>query len=150
MSWEPEKYENSFGLLLRYSYRSLYRSMSRMLEPYDISMGQWFLLRVLWEEDGISQSELAQRAGILKSAAVALIRELEEKTWIRRSKDSSDGRKMIVFVTKEGQKARDQFFSFGNELNEKALKGITKEEFDLVKKVLKKARDNLAEITDTE
>lgn len=143
--WEPDKYQNSIGLLLRYTYRSFYRSLSQMLEPHDISMGQWFLLRALWEEDGISQSKLARRAGVLKSAAVALVRELEEKKWIKRSNDPSDKRKLIVFLTPDGMVARDKFFSFGNVVNEKALKGISNEDFEVLKRVLTTARKNLAD-----
>jgi DNA-binding MarR family transcriptional regulator len=51
----------SIGYLFRYGYRAFARAISVELQPYEISSGQWSVLRVLWDDEGLSQVELAER-----------------------------------------------------------------------------------------
>jgi hypothetical protein len=57
---KPAAAEQSIGYLFRYGYRAFARAISIELQPFEISSGQWSVLRVLWETEGLSQVELAE------------------------------------------------------------------------------------------
>ena len=55
--------ETSLGYLVRETHRAFTRSLQARIAPHGITIGMWFFLRALWEEDGISQRALSQRVG---------------------------------------------------------------------------------------
>jgi DNA-binding MarR family transcriptional regulator len=61
-------------------------------------------LGVLWQEDDLSLGVFAQRVGIGKAAAVAMIRRLEAMGLVSTAPDPRDARLNIIMLT---NKARD-------------------------------------------
>jgi hypothetical protein len=51
----------SLGYLVRDANRAFQRLLERRISPHGVTRGQWYFLRVLWEEDGLSQRELSAR-----------------------------------------------------------------------------------------
>ncbi len=45
--------------------------------PYGLKRGQWYFLRVLWTEDGLSQRELSARVGTMEPTTVIALRSME-------------------------------------------------------------------------
>ena len=60
---------NSVGYLTRITFRSFSRTLERMTLPHGVSAGQWRFLRVLWNEEGLTQRELSRRVGMREKAA---------------------------------------------------------------------------------
>ena len=56
----------SLGYLVRDANRAFQRLLERRITPHGVSRGQWYFLRVLWEEDGLSQRELSARVGMME------------------------------------------------------------------------------------
>ena len=52
----------SLGYLVRDANRAFQRLLEKRISPHGVTRGQWYFLRVLWEEDGLSQRELSARA----------------------------------------------------------------------------------------
>ena len=50
----------SLGYLVRDANRAFQRLLERRISPHGVTRGQWYFLRVLWEEDGLSQRELSR------------------------------------------------------------------------------------------
>ena len=53
----------SSGYLVRDAHRAFQRLLERRIAAYGLKRGQWYFLRVLWTEDGLSQRELSARVG---------------------------------------------------------------------------------------
>ncbi len=58
---------HSMGYLTRVNFRMFSRALEKLTLPHGVSAGQWRLLRVLWEEDNITQRELSERTGTKRS-----------------------------------------------------------------------------------
>ena len=56
----------SLGYLVRDANRAFQRLLERRISPHGVTRGQWYFLRVLWEEDGLSQRELSARVGMME------------------------------------------------------------------------------------
>ena len=53
----------SIGYLCRINFRMFARELEKRIAKHGVSSGQWRSLRVLWDEDGITQRELSDRVG---------------------------------------------------------------------------------------
>src|ERR1019366_4791013 len=81
--------QQSVGYLLRSVLRSLLRDTAAMLEPYGVTIPQYFVMRELWHEPGATQRELAQRAGVAEPAMVATLDALETLGLVVRERSTS-------------------------------------------------------------
>ena len=55
---------HSVGYLTRINFCAFSKALENLTEPHGVTAGQWRILRVLWEEDGITQREISNRVGI--------------------------------------------------------------------------------------
>lgn len=79
--------------------------------PYGLPTGSLTVLSLVAANPGSSQTALAHRAGINKSALVGIVDELERRGLAARDRSSDDRRRNSLQVTDEGRKAMDTLFS---------------------------------------
>ena len=65
--------------------------------------GLWYLLSLLEEGEGKSQSTLAKEAGIRPQSVSEAVSLLEERGFVRRSEGTEDRRISLVFITPLGR-----------------------------------------------
>ncbi len=68
---------------------------------HDIRPAHLTVLRNLWPQ-GQRISELADRVGITKASVVYLVDQLQQRGYVERAPDSSDGRATIVRLSERG------------------------------------------------
>ena len=61
-------------------------SLEKRISPHGVTRGQWYFLRVLWEEDGLSQRELSVRVGMMEPTTVIALRSMEKAGLVRRAR----------------------------------------------------------------
>src|SRR6266511_889072 len=64
----------SSGYLVRDAHRAFQRLLERRIAAYGVTRGQWYFLRVLWNEDGLTQRELSARVGMMEPTTVIALR----------------------------------------------------------------------------
>ena len=134
---------HSVGYLTRINFRAFSKALENLTEPHGVSAGQWRILRVLWEEDGITQREISERVGITEATAVKGVAGLEASGLITREVDESDRRKMVTRLTIKAKNLRKKLIPFVVDVNERALKGISRKDIDTVRRVLAQTYLNL-------
>jgi MarR family transcriptional regulator, organic hydroperoxide resistance regulator len=103
-SGEPTlPFSDSVGYQLRVSHRALQRYLQAMIQPHGISIGMWYFLRALWDEDGQTQRELSRRIGTSEPTTLNAIAAMERIGIVTRERDKSDGRKLNVLLTDKGR-----------------------------------------------
>jgi homoprotocatechuate degradation regulator HpaR len=75
-----------------------------MLAVHDVTEQQWRVIRILAEAGTLDASEMADRAFILAPSLTRIIRSLEERGFITKSKDEQDGRRILLRITPAGLK----------------------------------------------
>ncbi|VCU68488.1 transcriptional regulator SlyA [Pigmentiphaga humi] len=96
--------EESAILLMRIAVHGWRRNFTGHLAEFGVPFSVWYFLRILWDDDGLSQKDLTRRAGMLQPNAVSAIRTMEELGLARVERESGDRRRIRVWLT---QKARD-------------------------------------------
>jgi DNA-binding MarR family transcriptional regulator len=74
----------------------------------EISRSEGGVLRTL--SGGPRQvTELAELEGLAQPTTTVLIKQLEQKGWVKRTRDAQDGRRVLVSVTPEGEAALERY-----------------------------------------
>lgn len=115
------------------------------LRAVDIYVGQDHLLWQLWNQDGVTQTELCERMGCEPPTLTNMVKKLEAYGLLIRKKDTFDARVTRVFLTEEGRTIRGPIDEIWEKHQDKMLKGISQEEQLLLKRLLQQIDRNLSE-----
>lgn len=135
--------ETSAGYLLRMTHRSFARAMQREISPRGVTIGMWYFLRILWEEDGLTQRELSQRIEMMEPTTATALRNMEERNLVRRVRNATDKRKVNIYLTDEGRALRETLLPYAKAVNDTALAGVSEADVDCFRRVLGQMRINL-------
>lgn len=90
------------GELWREVNRSIHDRFRQAWRGSDLHPGAMFMLRHLRTEPGLSVSELARRAGVVKSGASKWVDQLSQMGLVAKRPDPDDQRLLRLFLTGEG------------------------------------------------
>jgi DNA-binding MarR family transcriptional regulator len=137
--------DNSFGYLINLAAQRLKYELHQTFQAkgYDITPEQWAVLNRLWEQDGLSQVELAERTFKDKPGTTRILNLLEQKGVVIRRRDAEDGRVMHVFLTKAGKDFKEKLIPCAEDVLVKSGQNLTEEEVAQLKQILNKILSNL-------
>jgi len=133
----------SVGYLVRQTHRAFTRALQARIAPFGVSIGMWFFLRALWQQDGISQCELSQRVGMMEPTTASALTNMERKGFVQRVRNRSDRRIVNVFLTERGRALRRELLPLAAAVNEEALRGIAVNEVAQLRAVLGRVETRL-------
>jgi DNA-binding MarR family transcriptional regulator len=141
---QPKIYrELVLGYDLRDTSRALLRSLQILIAPHDVTLNQFFLLRQLWGNDGVSQREISERMQTSEPATVSAIDGLEKRGYVRRVRESRDRRIVSIFVTPKGEALRDTLLGYAADINERGAAGMSRAEIATLHALLLRFKENL-------
>ena len=135
----------SVGFLIRDTMLHMQIVLRAHLQEHNLSTAQWYQLRVLWEEEGISQRELSQRVCTTEPTTQSALLRMERQGIIKRVRSKTDRRANHIFLTKKGRALEAKLIPYAMSVNDVAAKGITKKEIKEFTKVINKIRANIVE-----
>lgn len=138
--------EESDGYLVRDAHRAFQRLLERRIAPHGVTRGQWYFLRVLWDQDGLSQRELSDRVGMMEPTTVIALRGMEKAGLIRRVRSTDDRRVTKVWATAKARRMRDRLLRLANEINLQANAGIPLNDIAVFRRVIHQMTENLDRI----
>jgi len=133
----------SAGYLVRDAHRAFQKLLEKRIATYGVSRGQWYFLRVLWIEDGLSQRELSGRVGMMEPTTVIALRSMEKAGLIRRARTSDDRRVARVWLTAKAKRMREEMLRIARGINDDACRGVTREELDAFRRAITRMTENL-------
>ena len=136
----------SAGYLVRDAHRAFQRLLEQRIAPYGVTRGQWYFLRVLWTEDGLSQRELSQRVGMMEPTTVIALQSMERAGLVRRVRSASDKRRAQVWLTPKAQKLKGRLLPLAREITMQARAGVSKKEFEAFRDTISRMTANLDDL----
>lgn len=140
---------DSVGFLLQRAAKELAQHASHVLQSkgFDLKIEHLRILARLWEEDKLTQQELGERICQDKTNITRAIDFLEEKGYVKRIAGLNDRRNKYIQLTLKGKKMEQKFVPIvANEILGVALKGLSKDEIELFKKMLNTVYNNLQKV----
>jgi DNA-binding MarR family transcriptional regulator len=117
--------EQSVGYQIRSTHRALQRYLQLKIEPYGVTLGMWYFLRALWNEDGLTQRELSRRVGTMEPTTLNAILNMEKKGLVRRVRNKKDRRKLHVHLTAKGRALKIDLIPLAKEVVDTATQSLS-------------------------
>ncbi|MGZ4126171.1 MAG: MarR family transcriptional regulator, partial [Actinomycetota bacterium] len=76
----------------------------RVLAEDRLSWTSFVVLWVLWVWGGLEARDLAAAVGISRPTSTGVVTTLERRGWVRRSRNTMDGRMVRISLTPDGRK----------------------------------------------
>jgi DNA-binding MarR family transcriptional regulator len=137
--------DRSVGYQIRLTHRLVQRALQARIEPRGVTLGMWYFLRVLWIQDGLTQSELSSQIGTMEPTTLSAVSSMEQAGLVRRERHGTDKRKIHVFLTDKGRALCDELLPEGIAVVDTAVKSLTAREVDFLLSLLKAIQANLHE-----
>ena len=134
---------NSVPALMRQVHRGLSRGMERRIARYGIPIGTWYFLRVLWKENGLTQSELSDRIGIVGPTTVMAINRMVRDGLVVRLTDPNDRRKGRIYLTARAKRLKKKMLSDASDFVGQALVSIPERDIQQLRTTLRRIAMNL-------
>jgi DNA-binding MarR family transcriptional regulator len=130
--------DDSLGYLINRTAMRLKRELHHAFKEngYKVTPEQWAILNRLWEQEGLSQVELADMTFKDKPNVTRMLEVLERRKLIFRQPDENDRRAYKVFLTEAGQQLKAQLIPLAVEVLERGQRNLTSEEIEYLRKAL--------------
>jgi DNA-binding MarR family transcriptional regulator len=110
---------------------------------HGVRSGQQFILRCLWETDGLPPGEIARRLELATPTVTRAATRMEAAGLLRRSPHPTDARLVRLVLTDRGRELEGVIAEEMRRLSEKALRGLTPGEQVQLLRFLNTVRVNL-------
>ena len=137
------KLENQLCFPLYAAAKELVRHYNPYLQELDLTYTQYISMMVLWERESISVKELGGILYLDSGTLSPLLKSLEKKGYITRTRSEQDERVLIVRATSEGMLLRERASSIPAKIG--ACVKLEPEEAGQLYKLLYKLLDSQAE-----
>jgi DNA-binding MarR family transcriptional regulator len=122
--------------------------MHAVWDELGLYRGQPFMLAVLWEQEGVTHSELARRMHVSPATVSNMIKRLEKSGFVERRPDAQDQRVSHVYLTDAGRAIRERVDGQWQEIEERVFGSFSQEEQALLRALLERVREALTQLYD--
>lgn len=130
-------------LLARFA--QAYRSLSDVLmDPIMLHRSQAMVLCKLFQEDGITQSEIAQQLSVQGATVTDILQRMEEGGIVTRRRDFDDNRLVRVYLTDAGREKERSIMEQFMKLESAVFAGFDESERVLLRQLLNRTLDNMS------
>jgi|GEM_PF-241238 len=143
--WREAVPNDRLAHLIKDATRGLTRALQMRLTEHGVSFGHWTFLRILWENDGITQRDLSERAGLMEPTTFSALKAMEQRGYITRRQLPDSRRKVYVFLTPKGRALRNKLVPLAEDVNARAVAGASQTAIAQARKLLLLMIENLAQ-----
>jgi MarR family transcriptional regulator, organic hydroperoxide resistance regulator len=120
------------------------RGLGERLGAHGVPFGHWAFLRILWEEDGVTQRRLSELAGMTEPTTTAALKAMEEAGYIRRRQTRENRKNVYVHLTARGRALERKLVPLAEEVNKIAVRGVAAADVAATRRALVAIAENLA------
>ena len=143
--WREAVPNDRLAHLIRDTERAFRRALQIRLAPHGVPFGHWAFLRILWENDGLTQKELSEHAGVMEPTTFAAMKAMEALGYISRKQLPSNKKNVYVFLTDAGRNLKEQLVPLAEETNRISTAGLSPQALATARKVMLAMIANLAQ-----
>ena len=106
--YEGLKLKNQICFPLYAASREVIKQYRPFLDELNLTYTQYIAMMVFWEEKKISVKDLGKKLFLDSGTLTPVLKSLEAKRFISRSRSAEDERVLIAEITDEGEALREQ------------------------------------------
>lgn len=135
------KLEHHMCFHLYAASKEVIRCYKPFLDPLDLTYTQYLALLVLWEQGTVSVKELGEKLYLDSGTMTPVLKKLESKGYIRRTRALQDERSVLISLTEEGQALKAKAEHIPASVCDKI--NLTEDEKQLMQQMLRRILDGL-------
>jgi len=140
-----EAIAESTGYLLAHVCKTHRNKAGELLATIDLYVGQEMFLLQLWQQDGLSLSEMAELVHVQPATASRMLDRMEAAGLVERRPDVEDGRVSRIYLKQEGRDLHEPVHHVWAELESISMSGMTNDERILLRRLLMQVYQNLSD-----
>ncbi|PZS29675.1 MAG: transcriptional regulator [Pseudonocardiales bacterium] len=117
--------------------------IAALLDVHGLHPGQEQVLMHLWQEDGLTHSELVERCRVEAPTVSKTVQRMEALGVVARQADERDARVSRVYLTEQGRQLREPIERLWEQLDAISMAGLSEHERVLLRRLLITVRGNL-------
>ena len=117
--------ENSTGFLLAKAHQRGWALFSEEISRYDLTPPQFSVLAFLWQQDGLTQTELSEKAQIDRTTIGGLLDRMARSNLLERRPHPQDRRAHLVYLTEQGKRLEPELTSLANQVLKRFTAGLS-------------------------
>lgn len=106
--YEGLKLENQICFPLYSAARKIIGMYTPFLKPLGMTYTQYIVFLVLWEQDHLTVGDLCEKLYLDSGTITPLLKKMEERNWVTRTRSKKDERVVIIELTKKGRDMREK------------------------------------------
>jgi MarR family transcriptional regulator, organic hydroperoxide resistance regulator len=140
---DPIKKSDRLAHLTKEAWRSFTRALQPRLARHGVSFGHWTFLRILWRQDGLTQRELSDEAGVMEPSTFSALQAMEKLGYITRRRLGENRKNMYVHLTPKGRALRAKLEPLARQVNGLAVRGVPRHQVEATRATLLAIISNL-------
>ena len=141
--WSVAVPEDRMAHLVKDANKAFLRRLQISLAQFDVPLGHWLYLRILWHKEGLTKRELSVEAGVMEPTTFVALKGMEEAGLIRLEKKEDNKKNIYVFLTAKGKSLKKKLIPLAEKVNSDAAVGISDKDMKTARKVLLQMLINL-------
>lgn len=143
----PVPLDEQLCFAIHTSSMAVQRLYKPLLDELGLTYQQYLVLNVLWGQDTLTVGAIASRLALESSTLTPILKRLEAADLLRRTRNPSNERQVIIELTDQGRAIRDRSGCLGDALL--MASGETAEELGRLNRQLIDLRDRIYAQTGT-
>jgi DNA-binding MarR family transcriptional regulator len=135
---EADDAGRNHGLLIRLAGRAFTRILQTVIKDYDMTAGEFRILRTVGSAPGSTQNEIADFAAMDRPYVAALLKRLRARKFVTTVADGADRRRRNFALTVKGNTLRSDVLARITPTAEIAERGISKRELEIYQRVIRR------------
>jgi DNA-binding MarR family transcriptional regulator len=124
------KKEQTIDYNIKAAWHAIMRMYNQYGSDFDITASTGFVLLNIDTEEGTPATKIAPALGMEARSLTRMLKSLEEKGWIYREQDPTDGRSIRIFLTDLGKEKRELSRRAVREFNIQVAGRVSEQELD--------------------
>lgn len=142
--WRETLPKDRLAHLIRDVARMQTKALQARLVEHGVSFGHWAFLRILWIQDGQTQRQLSEAAGVMEPTTFSAVKAMEALGLIERRHLTGNRKNMHIFLTDKGRALEPVLVPLAEEVNAISMQGMSPSTVATVRKALLGMIENLA------
>ncbi|MFH1625963.1 MAG: MarR family transcriptional regulator [Pseudomonadota bacterium] len=131
------QYEDCIVFLLAKAYQKAHADIKKRLRAYGLTPVQHLILEALWEEEGLSATDIGKRLVLDSATLSGVLDRMAEGGWIVKEIDAQDNRFIRIYLSSKANEMKPVLNEQRKRANEEILSRLTFEEKVLLKRLLR-------------
>jgi MarR family transcriptional regulator, transcriptional regulator for hemolysin len=137
-------FQNNIGFIVNKTAKAFVKALdSELREKVGVTVGQWKVMVMLINQDGLTQKEIAERLGLEGPTIIPIIDKMEKDDLVIRKVDPSDRRNNKIYRTEKANELWNEMLKCATKVRQVSLKDIPEVNIGITKKVLEHIYQNL-------